>query len=137
MTEIADGDMIVTQIIDLQYADANDAARMLATMKLGGMLKLNQSKGGNKVPILGDIPLIGALFRGVANSDIQNKLYVFVRAEIIRPEETLATLQDTLKRISEQNRQAFEQHESEFQQVQSVPGMKAKPTEPGKVLDAQ
>jgi general secretion pathway protein D len=59
------------------------------------------------VPILGDIPLIGALFRGVSNKDIQNKLYVFERAEIIRPEETLPGMQENLKNISDRNRKAF------------------------------
>jgi type II secretory pathway component GspD/PulD (secretin) len=69
------------------------------TILLGGMVRLNQSKAGKKVPILRDIPLIGALFRGVSNKDIQNKLYVFERAEIIRPEETLPGMQENLKNI--------------------------------------
>ena len=51
-----------------------------STIILGGLLKLNQSKGGAKVPLLGDIPLIGGLFRSINNSDIQNKLYVFVKS---------------------------------------------------------
>jgi len=60
------------------------------------MLKLNQSKGGTKVPILGDLPLVGILFRSMERSDIQSKLYVFVRAEIIRPAEVLAGAQKEL-----------------------------------------
>ncbi len=108
-----------------------------STIILGGMLRLNQSKGGKKVPILGDIPLFGALFRGLSNKDIQNKLYIFVRAEIIRPEETLALLNENLKRISEQNREAFERHESEFQDYRGWPGVKPKPTDPGKVLEVK
>jgi len=39
-----------------------------STIILGGLLKLNQSKGGTKVPLLGDIPLIGGLFRSTSNS---------------------------------------------------------------------
>ena len=53
------------------------------------------------------------------------------------PEETLATLQENLKRISEQNRAAFEKHESEFQQYQNWPGVKPKPTDPEKVLEVK
>jgi len=107
-----------------------------STIILGGMLRLNQTKAGTKVPILGDIPLLGALFRGVSNKDIQNKLYVFVRAEIIRPEETILGLQEDLKRISDRNREAFEEHEKEFQDYENWPGIKPKPTQPEKVLDA-
>ena len=39
------------------------------TVILGGMLKMNQTKGGSKVPLLGDIPLLGGLFRSVHNSE--------------------------------------------------------------------
>jgi len=72
----------------------------------------------------------------VSNKDIQNKLYVFVRAEIIRPEETILGLQENLKRISDRNREAFEKHEREFQDHENWPGLKPKPTQPEKVLEA-
>ena len=58
-----------------------------ATIILGGMIKLNQSKGGSKVPILGDLPLIGVLFRSIDNSDVESKLYIFVKAYALRPVE--------------------------------------------------
>jgi len=62
---------------------------------------------------------------------------LFLRAEIIRPEETLMASQNGLKRISEENRKAFERHEREFQDYQSCPGLGKTITEPAKVLDAQ
>ena len=54
-----------------------------STIILGGMLKLNQSKAATKVPGLGDLPLLGGLFRGSHRSDLQKRLYIFVKAEII------------------------------------------------------
>ena len=108
-----------------------------STIILGGMLKLNQSKGGSKVPILGDLPLIGGAFRSIDNSDVQSMLYIFVRAEIIRPADVLANMDEDLNRISEENRRAFEEHEQEFQGYQSWPGIKAKPMTPPRVLDAR
>jgi general secretion pathway protein D len=108
-----------------------------STIILGGMLKLNQSKAGSKVPILGDLPLVGGAFRSVSNSDIQSKLYVFVRAEIIRPADDPEDGGEDLKRISEQNREAFEQHEHEFQDYESWPGIESEPLEPVKALDAR
>jgi len=103
---------------------------------LGGLLKLNQSKGGTKVPILGDIPLIGGLFRSTTNNDIEKNLYVFVKAEVIRPDED-GFLGDDLTRISDRNREAFEKHEIEFQNYRNWPGVKPKRMTPIKVLDAQ
>jgi len=107
-----------------------------STIILGGLLKLNQSKGGTKVPLLGDIPLVGGLFRGVANSDIQTKLYIFVKAEVIRPEDTTYAKRG-LEQISERNKSAFERHEQEFQKYEDWPGIKPRPIDPQKVLEAE
>jgi len=108
-----------------------------STIILGGMLKLNQNKGGSKIPILGDLPLIGVAFRSISTKDIQSMLYIFVRAEVIRPADTTANSQEDLNRISDANREAFERHEQEFQNYQTWPGVKAKPVSPPKVLDAR
>lgn len=107
-----------------------------STIILGGLLKLNQGKGGSKVPLLGDIPLLGGLFRSTSNSNIQRNLYVFVKAEIIRPLEG-GLAQEDLQRISQRNRAAFEQHELEFQKYSNWPGTKPQPMEPLRVLEAQ
>jgi len=107
-----------------------------STIILGGMVKLNQNKGGTKVPFLGDLPLVGSLFRSVNNSDIQKKLYVFVKAEIIRPADVLAGESD-LERISDKNRAAFERHEARFQNYQTWPGVEVRGMIPDRVLDAQ
>lgn len=103
------------------------------TVILGGLVKLNQSKGGSKVPILGDIPLVGVLFRSIDNSDVEKKLYVFLKASIIRPYEE-ARLVD-LQKISEQNRKAFEESEAEFQKHEDIPGITPEPMRPERVLE--
>jgi len=106
-----------------------------STIILGGLTKLKQAKAGSKVPLLGDIPLVGGLFRTVANSDKASKLYIFVKANILRPEETVGLAQ--LQRISERNRAAFEEAERRFQEHQSVPGIEPEPIEPLRVLEAE
>ncbi len=108
-----------------------------STIILGGLIRLNQNKGGKKVPLLGDLPLLGGLFRSTNNTDNQSKLYVFVKAEVIRPDQGLAHGRDELERLSERNRVAFEKHETTFQRYQNWPGIKPKPVDPPKVLDAQ
>ena len=109
-----------------------------STIILGGLIKLNQSKGGSKIPILGDLPILGGLFRSTSNSDIQRNLYVFVKAEIIRPADAdLAQADSHLHQISDRNREAFEEHEKKFQEYHDWPGIKPKSMEPINVLDAQ
>ena len=104
-----------------------------STIILGGLTKLNQTKTSNKVPLLGDVPIVGTLFRSTGKVDKGNKLYVFVKANILRPDETLGLNQ--LKQISQTNRDEFEKAEKEFQQYHDFPGVKPEPLEPGKVLE--
>jgi len=102
------------------------------TVILGGLVKLNQSKGGAKVPLLGDLPLVGVVFRSIDNSDIEKKLYEFLKANIVRPYDVSGLLD--LQEISEQHREAFERSESEFQGYESIPGITPEPMPPEGVL---
>jgi len=102
------------------------------TVILGGLVKLNQSKGDSKVPIVGDVPVVGGLFRSVNNSDVERKLYVFLKADIVRPYEDSKLLD--LRHMSESHQKAFEKSESDFQEMESFPGIKPTPMPPEKVL---
>jgi general secretion pathway protein D len=104
------------------------------TIILGGLIKLNQGKGGSKIPLLGDLPIIGAAFRTIDNTQFESKLYVFVKANILRPEKQIAGLPQ-LEEISELNKKAFERTEGQFQKYEDFPGFKAEPMDPLKVLE--
>ena len=103
------------------------------TIILGGLETLNQRKTHTKVPILGDIPLVGGLFRGIENRGNQSRLYVFVTANILRPGDQLGGLED-IRRVSERDRKAFEAQENRFQKMEDWPGIKAVPMDPDTVL---
>jgi len=105
-----------------------------STIILGGLTKLNQTKGTSKVPLLGDIPIAGALFRSVDNADTGSKLYIFVKANILRPDETAEGLAQ-LRDISIANRLRFEADERKFQSLETWPGVKPEPFDPLRVLD--
>jgi type II secretory pathway component GspD/PulD (secretin) len=106
------------------------------TIILGGLVKLDQSKGHSKVPILGDIPLIGGIFRSISDEAVDSKLYIFVRANILRPDEAYTGLSE-LEVISQKSRDAFEDFEDKFQKAQDWPGIKPKPVEPLHVLETE
>ncbi|HEW78586.1 MAG TPA: hypothetical protein ENH34_01270, partial [Phycisphaerales bacterium] len=105
------------------------------TIILGGLEQLNQSKGGTKVPLLGDIPIIGGLFKSTLNKDDQTRLYVFVKANILRPGEEL-TGESDLEKVSQKNRDAFEEFEREFQRLEDWSGVKTEPMDPLRILEA-
>jgi general secretion pathway protein D len=54
------------------------------TIVLGGLIEENLQQTEEKVPILGDIPLLGALFRSNKTSKVKQNLMVFLRPIVIR-----------------------------------------------------
>jgi general secretion pathway protein D len=53
------------------------------TVAVGGLMKEDVQNVQDKVPILGDLPLIGRLFQTKAENHIKSNLIIFVTAEII------------------------------------------------------
>ncbi len=54
------------------------------TVVLGGLIDEDVQKNKQKVPLLGDIPIIGHLFKSTSNSTRKRNLMVFLRATIVR-----------------------------------------------------
>jgi type IV pilus assembly protein PilQ len=54
------------------------------TVVIGGVYLQQQSNGVNKVPLLGDIPVLGFLFRSKAKLDNKSELLVFITPKIIK-----------------------------------------------------
>lgn len=51
---------------------------------LGGLIQDQVTEVVSKVPVLGDIPILGALFRSSSNSMIKRHLLVFIKSTIVR-----------------------------------------------------
>ncbi|MGU5653782.1 GspD family T2SS secretin variant ExeD [Aeromonas allosaccharophila] len=54
------------------------------TVVLGGLMDEQTKEEVSKVPLLGDIPLLGYLFRSTANATAKRNLMVFIRPTILR-----------------------------------------------------
>ncbi|MEM6913128.1 MAG: type II secretion system protein GspD, partial [Pseudomonadota bacterium] len=54
------------------------------TLIIGGLVDNDRRRTESKVPILGDIPLLGFFFRGSESSEEETTLMVFIRPTIIR-----------------------------------------------------
>ena len=59
---------------------------------LGGLIDDNMQDSVEKVPVLGDIPIIGGLFRYKTRSHVKTDLMVFLRPTIIRSNEQSVSL---------------------------------------------
>ncbi len=95
------------------------------TIVLGGLTTSTGAVNVSKVPLLGDLPLVGALFRNVSNSDTEAVLYVFVKAHIVRSrdEEGENDFSD-IERLSETYLERLEQDEERYdRQLETIPGI--------------
>jgi type IV pilus assembly protein PilQ len=54
------------------------------TVVLGGILSTTQREDDNKVPYLGDIPILGHLFKSTAHTDDKDELMIFITPKILR-----------------------------------------------------
>ncbi len=52
---------------------------------MGGLMREDVQKVEDKVPIIGDVPLVGRLFRTTADQHIKRNLIMFVTASLIDP----------------------------------------------------
>ena len=59
------------------------------TIVLGGLIDDNVQEIERKVPILGNIPLIGRIFSSTSTSRSKRNLVVFIKPTIIRDSETM------------------------------------------------
>ena len=62
------------------------------TIVLGGLIDDSFSRTENKIPCLGDIPLMGWLFKSVSESREKTNLYVFLTPHVIENEEEAAAI---------------------------------------------
>ncbi len=85
-TQLQASDLITNErILQTKVLAAN--GRMVV---LGGLIKDDVQDGSQKVPLLGDIPLLGRLFRSDAVTVVKTNLLIFIRPTIIRDDQQLA-----------------------------------------------
>ncbi|MEM4619909.1 MAG: hypothetical protein QW607_06810, partial [Desulfurococcaceae archaeon] len=70
------------------------------TIVLGGLISNTKGKEESKVPLLGDIPLLGNLFKSKAIEERKTELLVLIRPYIVKnPEEASALTQELKERL--------------------------------------
>jgi len=77
-------------------------ARNGQTVVLGGLISTNLQENKSRVPLLGDIPLLGLLFRSSSLEEKKTNMVVFITPTVIGSQEEL-------DRISDSNRAAFDE----------------------------
>jgi len=78
---------VSSPIFQTREVDTNVTVRDGETVVIGGLIQVRTSEGENKVPILGDLPLIGALFRTTSVNKNRTELLVAMTVDVMRTDE--------------------------------------------------
>jgi type IV pilus assembly protein PilQ len=82
-TFVFSGAAVSSPIIDKRSLDSNVLIKSGDTLAIGGLLQDEETKGHTKVPVLGDVPLVGYFFQEHLNARTKRNLLVFVTPTII------------------------------------------------------
>ncbi|MFI8744081.1 type II secretion system secretin GspD [Pseudomonas sp. NPDC077186] len=96
ISSIAPSTGLNAQAVDLVTNKRSIKSTILAddgqVIVLGGLIQDDVTEAVSKVPLLGDIPLLGGLFRSTRESHIKRNLMVFLRPTVVRDGAGLAAL---------------------------------------------
>jgi len=86
------GETSVDVIFATRAVKTSVLAKSGETIVIGGLINEEVSESVSKVPLLGDIPYLGNLFKSTKSSTEKKNLMIFLRATIIRDDETMSNL---------------------------------------------
>lgn len=84
-------------IINQRQADTTVSVRDGEAIILGGIMRKTVTSSVKKVPLLGDLPLLGNLFKSTSRSDSKTELMVFLRPRIVRNAEDAQRIREETK----------------------------------------
>lgn len=79
-------------VIDIRSADTVVLTPDGQTVVIGGLMENNSGEQVSKIPVLGDIPLLGNLFRHKINTDAKTELLIFLTPHVIQAPSQLAMM---------------------------------------------
>jgi general secretion pathway protein D len=125
--ERIDGSVTASDIVtSKREIDTKALIKDDAILVLGGLISDEQSQGSQKVPILGDLPLIGKLFGSQSNTRTKKNLMVFIHPVILRDDA----------RATDVSRKRYEYMQGMQEQAQQKPpSTTSEPPPPAKMED--
>lgn len=114
---------VSSPIISKREVDTNVTVRDGETVVVGGLITSRESEAENKVPLIGDIPFLGQLFRANFVSTQKTELLIVLTVDILRSDEDL-------RKMSIEERDRFVLPDS-IRQSPLMEGLRIRPEEVG------
>ena len=102
---------ISAPVINSREADTVCVVPDGETVVIGGLMQSQKLSSESKVPLLGDIPLLGLLFKHKVNSNGKTELMIFLTPHIVKAPTDLANVTSTERGKSQIPSKAFSEDE--------------------------
>ena len=109
-TTVPIGNNVSSPVIDKRSADTVVVTPSDKTIVIGGLISSQLGDRDSKVPLLGDIPLVGLAFKRKQKTDVKTELLIFLTPHVIRTPEDLSATPDRERAKLEMSGKAFEEH---------------------------
>ena len=104
---------VAAPVINIRSADTVVVTPDGQTVIIGGLMSTRKSESSSKIPLLGDIPFLGAAFRRKIKSNEKTELMIFLTPTIVKDPRELAMLTRTEQRNSQIATNSFTEQELE------------------------
>jgi general secretion pathway protein D len=108
---------INSPVINSRSADTVVIVPDRQTVVIGGLMLNQNQQVDSKIPVLGDIPLLGAAFRRRVKSDTKTELLIFLTPQIVNQPSELAAMSSREKALSNIPNTVPEQQLQQFLQT--------------------
>ena len=98
-------------VIDIRSADTVVSTPDAQTVVIGGLMSTDKASSENKIPFLGDIPVLGNLFKRSTKSATKSELLIFLTPHIVRTPTQLAAMSEKEKSQSQLMPKSFSEEE--------------------------
>lgn len=128
-SSIAVGPGVTAPVFFRRVADTTVSVKDSETVVLGGLIQTRDSRSETKVPVIGDLPLLGPLFRNQNESSRRTELLIVLTPRVIR---TVEDFHD----VSVDERDTMQGLPQEFLTSPSLGTLRVTPVEPLDESDA-
>jgi general secretion pathway protein D len=97
ISAVAGPDRTLTPTISKRRVASNITVTSGQTVLLAGLISKRDERGRNGIPVLGELPGVGALFSQKSRAKTRTELVVFIRPKVIRTGEDAATVADEFR----------------------------------------
>jgi general secretion pathway protein D len=117
--------LISAPIIDIRSADTVAVTPDGQTVVIGGLMQTTKTETVTKIPLVGDIPLLGNLFRRTQKNDAKSELIIFLTPHIVMGPKELAALSAKERERSAASKGMTEEELNKF--LDELPKQKSSP----------